>query len=124
MQAHNHAVDEHSVRNALRIRDWFNLHQDALRTSQRANVDDDAWHTAQAMMRDRSPAVGITARDLYNGHRVCGDSKTAKRLLKQWETEGEIESFERKPADGAGRPPGMLTGSHRWAAAELCLELC
>jgi hypothetical protein len=107
MQAHNHAVDEHSVRNALRIRDWFNLHQDALRTPQRAAVEDDAWHKAQAMMRDRSPAVGITARDLYNGRRVCGDSQTAQRLLTQWETEARVESFKRERADGPGRPPAI-----------------
>ena len=104
MQAHNHALDEHSVRNALRIRDWFNLHQAALRTPQRAAFEDDAWHTTQAMLRDRSPAVGITARDLYNGRRVCGDSKTAQRFLTQWKTEGKVEHFERKPAEGAGRP--------------------
>jgi Protein of unknown function (DUF3987)/CHC2 zinc finger len=104
MQAHNHVVDERSVRDALRIRDWFNRHQDALRTPQRTKVEDDAWHTTQAMLRDRCPAVGITARDLYNGRRVCGDSKTAQRFLTQWETEGKVESFERKPAEGAGRP--------------------
>jgi hypothetical protein len=103
MQAHNHAVDEHSVRNALRIRDWFNLHQDALRTPQRAAADEDAWHKAQAMIRERATAVGVTLRDLYDGRRVCRDSQTAKRLATQWETEGRIVSFERKP-DGAGRP--------------------
>ena len=102
MQAHNHAVDEHSVRNALRIRDWFNLQQDALRTPQRAAADEDAWHTARDMMRER-PVVGITLRDLYDGRRVCRDSETAKRLATQWETEGRIQSFKRKP-DGAGRP--------------------
>jgi hypothetical protein len=75
-----------------------------LRTPQRVALEDDAWHKAQAMMRDRSPAVGITPRDLYTGNRVCGGSETAKRLLTQWETEGRVESFERKPADGAGRP--------------------
>jgi hypothetical protein len=72
-------LDEQTVRNALQIRDWFNRHQDALRTPQRAAADDDAWHKAQAMMRDRSAMVGITARDLYSGRRVCGDSETAQR---------------------------------------------
>ena len=46
-----------TARDALRIRDWFNLHQDALRMSQRAAADDDAWRKAQSMMRDRSPNV-------------------------------------------------------------------
>jgi hypothetical protein len=55
-------------------------------------------------MRDRSPAVGITARDLYNGRRVCAESETAQRLLTQWENEGRLLSFQRKPAEGAGRP--------------------
>jgi hypothetical protein len=107
MEAHNHALDEHSLRNALRIRDWFNLHQDRLRTPQRAAADEDAWHKAQTMMRERDPAVGITARDLCTGYRVCRDSKTAEHLLTQWETEARIESFERKRADGPGRPPGI-----------------
>jgi hypothetical protein len=92
------------VRSALQIRDWFTQHQDALRTPQRAAADDDAWHKTQAMMRDRSATVGITARDLYNGRRVCRNADEAQRLLTQWETEGRVESFERKPAEGAGRP--------------------
>ena len=103
MQAHNRSVDEDSVRDALQIRDWFNRHQENFRTPQRAAADDDAWHKAKAMMGDRSPTVGITARDLYNGRRVCSDSETAQRLLTQWKNEARIESFERKH-EGAGRP--------------------
>jgi hypothetical protein len=103
MQAHNHALDEHSVRNALRIRDWFNLHQDRLRTPQRAAVEDDAWDKTKRMLRDNSPA-GITARDLYNGRRVCGNSETAQRLLTQWEKEGKILSSERPSTERGGRP--------------------
>jgi Protein of unknown function (DUF3987)/CHC2 zinc finger len=104
MQAHNRSVDENSVRGALQIRDWFNHHQGTLRTPQRAAADDDAWHKTQAMMRDRSAAIGITTRDLYNGRRVCRNADEAQRLLTQWETEGRVESFERKPTEGAGRP--------------------
>jgi hypothetical protein len=116
MQAHNHSVDESTVRGALRIRDWFNLHQEALRTPQRAAADDDAWRKAQSMMGDRSSAIGITARDLYNGRRVCSNANEAQRLLTQWETEGRVESFERKPAEGAGRP----TTAYRLAPLGRC----
>jgi uncharacterized protein DUF3987 len=101
---HEHPVDGETFRDAVRIRDWFNLHQENLRKSQRAFADDDAWGTAQAIMRNRSPQFGITSRDLYTGRRVCGTAAEAQRLLAQWKTEGRIESFERKPAEGAGRP--------------------
>jgi uncharacterized protein DUF3987/CHC2-type zinc finger protein len=104
MRAHNHSVDEATVRCALQIRDWFNQHQEILRRPQRAAADDDAWRKAQAMMRDRSRDVGITARDLYNGRHACGNAEEARRLLTQWLAEGRVESFERKPAEGAGRP--------------------
>ena len=40
MHAHEHPVDEQTARDALRIRDWFTLHQEALRTPQRAAADD------------------------------------------------------------------------------------
>jgi hypothetical protein len=103
MQAYTRTLDRKTVEHALRIRNWFNRHQDALRTPQRAAADDDAWHKAQAMMRDR-PALGITTRDLYTGRRVCGNADEAHRLLTQWQIEGRVESFPRKPAEGAGRP--------------------
>jgi hypothetical protein len=54
-------------------------------------------------MKDRAAHVGITARDLYTGHRVCRDAASAERLLAAWKDEGRIESFERKH-EGAGRP--------------------
>jgi hypothetical protein len=81
---HERDLDKQTAHQALQIRDWFNLHQDALRTPQRAVADDDAWHKAQAMMRDRSATTGITPRDLYNGRRVCCDADEAQRLLTQW----------------------------------------
>jgi hypothetical protein len=101
---HERTLDEQTARDALQIRDWFNLHQDRLRMPQRAAADDDAWCKAQAMMRDRSAAIGITPRDLYNARRVCRDADEAHRLLRQWEVLGRVEPFERKPAEGAGRP--------------------
>src|SRR5262249_12761461 len=104
MRGHTRSVDTNTVECSLRIRDWFNLHQKALRTPQRAAADDAAWHKAQIMMRDRSPNVGITTRDLYNGRRVCGNAAEAQRLLTQWQNEGRVEPFERKPLEGAGRP--------------------
>ena len=56
------------------------------------------------MLKDRAATHGITARDLYNGRRVCRDASQAHRLLTQWENEGRITHFERKPTEGAGRP--------------------
>ncbi|MGI8482436.1 MAG: DUF3987 domain-containing protein [Chthoniobacterales bacterium] len=103
MRAHEHPLDEQTWRDALAIRDWFTLHQEALRTPQRAAVDDDAWNKAEGMLRDRAANVGITARDLYNGWRVCRDAAAAERLLTLWVSEGRLTSFERKP-EGAGRP--------------------
>lgn len=104
MRAHEHSLDEQTARDALAIRDWFTLHQEALRTPQRAAADDDAWDKAEAMLRARAATHGITARDLYNGRRVCRDAEAAQRLLAVWVSEGKLTPFERKPAEGAGRP--------------------
>jgi hypothetical protein len=104
MFGHERTLDARTARDALRIRDWFNLHQDALRKPQRAAASEDAWHKAQAMMRDRSPAIGITARDLYNNRLICGNRSQAEKFLVEWVREGRVERFQRKPAEGAGRP--------------------
>lgn len=104
MRAHEHPLDEETAREALGICDWFTLHQEAFRTPQRAAADDDAWDKAEAMLRDRAANYGITARDLYNGRRVCRDADAAQRLLTLWVSEGKLIAFERKPAEGAGRP--------------------
>ena len=97
------SLDEQTLRDALRTRDWFTLHQENLRKPQRAAADEHARLKVKSLMLDRSPAVGITARDLYNGRLVCADAETAQKLLKQWTAEGRIEEFQRKP-EGAGRP--------------------
>ncbi len=104
MRAREHPVDEETAREALAIRDWFTLHQEALRTPQRAAADDDAWSKAETMLRDRAANHGITARDLYNGRRVCRDADAAQRLLSLWVSEGKLTAFERRPSEGAGRP--------------------
>jgi hypothetical protein len=104
MQAHNHSVDEATTRNALQIRDWFNSHQDALRTPQRAAADDDAWRKAKGMLADRSAAMGITARDFFRTYRTCGNAEEATRLLEKWTSEARLEKFTRKPPGGIGRP--------------------
>ncbi len=103
MHGHERSLDAATMRDALQIREWFSKHQDALRGPQRAAADDDAWDKAHAMLRDRATTFGITARDLYNGRRVCNNAPAAERLLTLWVSEGKLESFERKP-EGAGRP--------------------
>ncbi len=101
MHGHKHSLDAETMRNALRIRDWFTAHQEELRAPERVVAEDSAWEKAEALMR--SLPAGITPRDLYTGHRVCRDAATAERLLAQWEEQGRVVSFERKP-EGAGRP--------------------
>jgi hypothetical protein len=112
MHGHEHDLDEQTMRDALTIRDWFTAHQEGLRAPQRVAADDAAWEKAEKLMQNRAAEVGITARDLYTGHRVCQDSASAARLLKQWRDEGRIVEFERKP-EGAGRP----TTTYRLAKA-------
>jgi len=101
MLGHEHRLDAETMRKALRIRDWFNKHQEKLRAPERAAADDSAWERAESLMR--SMPAGITARDLYTGHRVCPDAASAGRLLAQWLEQGRIVAFLRKP-EGAGRP--------------------
>ncbi len=101
--AHEQAVSEETFRDALRIRDWFTQHQENLRKPERAAADEEALLKVQTVMKTRSPAVGITARDLYNGRKVCDNAEAAQKLLEQWKAEGSVEEFQRKP-EGAGRP--------------------
>lgn len=96
-------MSEETFRGALRIRDWFTLHQENLRKPERAAAAEEALHKVQTMMKTRSPAVGITARDVYNGRKFCDDAEAAQKLLEQWKAEGSVEEFQRKP-EGAGRP--------------------
>jgi hypothetical protein len=101
--AHEAALDEQSMSDAIRIRDWFNQHQERLRGPQRAAVEDEAWRKAQLMMSER-PGLGITGRDLYNSRKVCGNAREAEALLNKWRSEGRIVSFERKTTEKGGRP--------------------
>lgn len=101
MHGHEHSLDAETMRDGLQIRDWFSRHQDALRGPERLAAEDSVWERAETFMRSR-PA-GITARDLYTGHRFCRDAATAERLLAQWQEQGRITPFEKKP-EGAGRP--------------------
>lgn len=88
---------------ALTIRDWFTLHQKALREPQKVAADDKAWEKTQALIRDRPAEKGVTPRDLYTGNRVCRTALEAERLLAQWGKEGRVVAFERR-SQGAGRP--------------------
>ncbi len=103
MHGHEHPLDEETMRNALTIRDWFSTHQRAFLAPQRVAADDASWEKAEELVKPRAREVGITARDLYIGHRVCRDAASAERLLSEWKEEGRIESFEREHK-GAGRP--------------------
>lgn len=73
---------------------------------------DSAWERAEAVMR--TMPAGITARDLYNGGRVCHDAATARRLLTAWQQQGRVTAFERKP--GRRRPPDNGLQSRREVA--------
>jgi Protein of unknown function (DUF3987)/CHC2 zinc finger len=102
--AHEQPLDEETMCHALEIRDWFNRHQERLRGSQRADAEEKAWHRAKGLLADRSPAMGITARDFFRGYRTCGSVKEARRLLEKWTAEARLEKFTRKPPGGIGRP--------------------
>jgi len=101
MWAHEHDLAAETMHKALCIRNWFTEHQEALRAPERVAADDAAWERTEALMR--TMPAGITARDLYKGERVCRDAVTARRLLAEWQEQGRVIPFERKP-EGAGRP--------------------
>jgi hypothetical protein len=103
LYAHASNLDGDTMQDALQIRDWFNEHQERLRAPERSAAEDGAWHKVQVMMRER-PVTGITTRDLYNNRKVCATAEQAERLLKQWKSEGRIQSFDRKTTDKGGRP--------------------
>jgi len=101
--AHEQQLDERTMQNALRIRDWFNLHQARLRQPEKTAAEDDAWHKAKAILGDRSSVIGITARDLYKNRGLFTSVEDTNRFLSKWVSEGRIERFQRKP-EGSGRP--------------------
>ncbi|MGB8170338.1 MAG: DUF3987 domain-containing protein [Chthoniobacteraceae bacterium] len=112
MNGHEHPLDAQTVRLALTIRDWFNAQQRAFLAPQRVAADDAAWEKTEELLKKSPDHLGITARDLYNGHRVCRDAASAAALLSEWQAAGRIESIDRKP-DGAGRPTTAYRRSKR-----------
>lgn len=103
VHGHEYLLDAQTAHDALAIRDWFNAHQRAFLTPQRVAASDSAWEKAEALMKKAGHHVGVTAKTLYDGGRVCHGAEAAKELLAQWESEGRIESFTREHK-GAGRP--------------------
>src|SRR5262249_10988892 len=89
--AHEQALTEQTMQDALRIRDWFNLHQERLRQPEKAAAEDDVWHKAKAILGDRSSVIGITARDLYKNRGVFANVEDTNRFLSEWVSEGRIE---------------------------------
>jgi len=100
--AHEHPIDEATMRDALRIRDFFNWHQERFRIPQQTAVVDAAWAKIQVMCRERSAARGITVRDLRR--KVGGTNQEAEQILAQLEREGRIRKILRESTQKGGRP--------------------
>jgi uncharacterized protein DUF3987/CHC2-type zinc finger protein len=101
--AHEHPLDEATMRDAFRIRDFFNWHQEKFRIPQQAAVVEAGWGKLKTMLHER-PIKGITLRDLYRNRKICGSKQEAEQFLGQLKREGLIESFLRETTRRGGRP--------------------
>jgi replicative DNA helicase len=99
--AHERPLSEQTARNALRLMEWFTLHQTALLAPHR--------EAARAGKLDKIKALcprkdyEISARDLVAA-RVASDAKEATQLLEQWVTEKECVKEEVEPTGKGGKP--------------------
>jgi len=101
--AHEHPIDEATMRDALRLRDWFNWHQQRFLVAQQAADEGRVWGRMKTILNERSSAVGVTKRDLWR-RGVFSSRDEESRCLEQWVKERWIERFTRETTRRGGRP--------------------
>ena len=101
--AHEHPIGEATMRDALRLRDWFNWHQQKFLVSQLEADEEKTRRKMKTILDERSSAVGVTRRDLRRRN-VFSSRGEESRCLDQWMKEGWIERFARGTTRQGGRP--------------------
>jgi hypothetical protein len=99
--AHEQPLSEQTARNALRLLEWFTLHQSALLAPHREAARASKLEKIKALCPKKD--YEISARDLVAA-RVASDAKEATQLLEQWVTEKECVKEEAAPTGKGGKP--------------------
>jgi hypothetical protein len=99
--AHERPLSEQTARNALRLLEWFTLHQTGLLAPHREAARASKLERIKALCPKKD--YEISARDLVSA-RVASDAKEATQLLEQWVTEKECVKEEAEPTGKGGKP--------------------
>lgn len=108
--AHERPLSEQTARDALRLLEWFTIHQRGLLAPHREAARESKWEKVKA--RGEKAGSLIAARDLVAA-RVAADAREAEQLLEGWVTEGRLVKVEAERTGAGGRPPApryRLTG--------------
>jgi len=104
-RGHEIQLAEQTMRDALRIRDWFKASLAAMTSHQKATARDEAFFRLEGLaLRYHWEESGITARELQT-HGFAKNAEAARKLLEGWAGEGKLERRHRAPK-GTGRRPG------------------
>jgi len=99
--AHERPLSEQTARNALRLWEWFTLHQTVLLAPHREAARASKLERIKALCPKKD--YEISARDLVSA-RVASDAKEATQLLEQWVIEKECVKEEAEPTGKGGKP--------------------
>ena len=97
-KAHDHKVDQETVRDAITLADWFSEHQ--LWVLRRSELSAFIKLTQRILELCRSQSGGITASDLYRKHLVA-NAEAAHAVLEKMHESGLLDRVER-PTPGGG----------------------
>jgi hypothetical protein len=94
--AHEHALTEETMRNAIIIRDWFKAHQERMRGPEQAAEEEAIWDKVEKFAK-RHPEFTATEVRRY---RICETTKEAGQLLDRFVSCLRLVSEERNPPKG------------------------
>jgi hypothetical protein len=87
-------IDEATMKDAQRIRDWFVKHQKRMRRAEQEREKEAFWDWLKSKLRDISKKVGITAREIYKNDKFS--KETTERFLEEFRAEGKLMSVKRE----------------------------
>jgi hypothetical protein len=110
--AHERHLSEQTARNAVRLLEWFTIHQRGLLAPHRQAARERNWEKVKALGQKERAGGIVAAGDLLSS-RVVDNAKEAEQILQGWVTEGRLVKEEFEPTGKGGRPKGAryrLTG--------------
>ena len=100
--AEKHLIDEATMEDARRIRDWFNKHQERMRRPETEKAREDFADWLKRKFRDVSTKVGITAREIYRNGKFS--EVQTKQFLEEFRIQGKVDRFNAQIGPTGGKP--------------------